>query len=101
MRQVQVTLRSGYLARNTMLRVGKTANGRRWEIQAYDGNGSFTTNITVDGKALPDFTTQREAIALLETLPQGPFWATSDRATSHYVQPSNTDTGYSILASMA
>lgn len=99
MRQVQVNLRSGYIARYVRLRVGKTITRRRWEIQAVDDNGTFTTNITVDGQSIPEFTTQRDAVAFLDNLPQERIWATSDRVSSHHVQRANNSQGFSIQAS--
>jgi hypothetical protein len=98
MRQVQVNLRSGYIARYVRLRVGKTITGRRWEIQAADDNGTFTTNITVDGQSIPEFTTQRDALALLATLPQDRIWATSDRVPSSVVQAANNPQGWSLVS---
>lgn len=90
---VQVFLRSGYLARYVNLRVGKTSNGRRWEIQAYDGNGMFTTDVTVDGQRLPEFTTMRDAMAVLDTLPKERIWATSDRVAGAYVDFAHSAAG--------
>jgi hypothetical protein len=98
MRQVKVNLSKGYLARNTTLRVGKTISGRRWEIQAYDGRGVFTTDITVDELPIPVFATRRDALAFLDTLPVGSIWATSSRLPSHYVQTANNDAGFVIRA---
>lgn len=97
MRQVQVNLRSGYMARYVKLRTGKSITGRRWEIQAADENGTFTTNITVDGLPIPQFTTQRDAVAFLSTLPQGRIWATSDRVPSSFVQGADNAQGWSLV----
>ena len=97
MRQVQVILRSGYMARYVKLRTGKSITGRRWEIQAVDDNGTFTTNITVDGQTIPQFTTQRDAVAFLATLPQERIWATSDRVPSSFVQAADNPQGWSLM----
>ena len=98
MRQVQVNLRSGYIARYVTLRTGKSITRRRWEIQAVDDNGMFTTNITVDGQAIPEFTTQRDAVAFLATLPQERIWAVSDRVPSSVVQAANNAQGWNLVS---
>lgn len=102
MKNVQVNLRRGFLARHVTLRVGKALRPRRWEIQAVDENGWFTTNIEVDGVVLEQFTTRRGALALLDTLPKGRIWATDPafRPTT-YVSHSDTGPGYSLISAAA
>lgn len=95
MRNVKVQLRSGFLARYVDLHIVKQARGR-WVIEARDANGTATRDITVDDIQLAEFTTQGAAIDFMNTLPEGHFWATSDRKPSSYIAPADNGSGYEL-----
>lgn len=75
---IQVHLPAGYVSRNVTLKVCRRYPRRRWDILAVDGMGT-SFRVTVPRIPTDDFTTARHAAAVLATLPQGRFWAASDR----------------------